>query len=582
MKKTLLAANFIAATIMMKAEGQTIQEGINHLYADRFTSATQTFQKILAVNPNVIEATYWLGQTYLDMDDNDAARQLYDKALMANGNAPLLMVGKGHVLLLDKKLDQARDIFESALTLSRTKKGDDPAILNAIGRANVDAKDGNLSYAIEKLELALQRDPKNAEIALNLGNAYRKANPGSGGGKAYENYKLALQLNPNFVYPYIRIAKLFETQKNWDFYLENLNKAIEKDPSFSLAYYELFYYYFQTLKYNEADMYLKKYLGTRINEKDIMDEHLHAQLCWARKEFDCAITKAVNVYNTMGPTKVKPRVLRLLAYSYKDKNDFTNAKKYLDEFWAKEKDPFVPQDYTLKAEVYAGAGVPCEELYGLFLDGAAADSILQSKIDYLTSAADYFKNKNCKKQEADMRMMVFNTMKNPSPVRLFNLGLNYMQAGDLNKADSLFQAYNKAFPDSIYGYSFRGRINFTLDTSMTVEPYITNLLQNYEMTLSIAATDKIRFKSHGINAARTLAAYYVNIRSSKDTALTFVYKGLEIDSTDASLKSIRDILEKPAGNKQTNQPKQPTKTNNGKPTAEVLKPSSQSSGTQKR
>lgn len=580
MKKTLFAAPFFAALITMSAKAQTLQEGINHLYADRFTSAVNTFQKILAVNPNVIEASYWLGQTYLDMDDNNAARQLYDKALLANGNAPLLMVGKGHVLLLDKKTDEARQMFESALTLSRTKKGDDPVILNAIGAANVDAKTGNLQYAVEKLETALVRDPKNAEIALNLGNAYRKIDPGQGGGKAYEKYKLALQLNPNFVYPYIRIAKLFETQKNWELVLENLNKAVEIDPNFSLAYYELFYYYFQTLKFDEAEKFLKKYVATRINENDIMDERLYAELCWARKDYDCAIAKAMNVYNTLGPVKVKPKVLRLLAYSYLGKNDFVNAKKYIDEFIAREKDPLVPADYTLKAEIYAGAGTPCDQLYRLYLDGAAADSILQSKIDYLTKAADYFKTKNCKKQEGDMRLLIFNTRRNPNPAGLVNIGILFTQAGDLLKADSLFQAYNIAFPDSIYGYSWRGRVNYSLDTSMSVEPFISNMVQNYDKTLSIAATNKTRFKSQGITASKTLAAYYLNIRNSRDTALAFVYRGLDIDSTDASLKQIRDILEKSAGSKQSNVPK-PQAGANSKPVSEAVKPSAQNSSSQK-
>ena len=83
MKKTLLTL----WTVFMLANlnAQSIQEGVNHLYADRFKNAEQTFQKLLAVNPNNADATYWLGQTYLDKDDNDAARQLYDKALAANG-----------------------------------------------------------------------------------------------------------------------------------------------------------------------------------------------------------------------------------------------------------------------------------------------------------------------------------------------------------------------------------------------------------------------------------------------------------------------------------------------------------------
>src|SRR5678810_1241582 len=126
MKKTLLTL----CTVFMLANlnAQSIQEGVNHLYADRFKNAEQTFQKLLAVNPNNADATYWLGQTYLDKDDNDAARQLYDKALAANGNNPLIMVGKGHVLLVDKKVDEARQLLESATTLSATKKGNDPNI----------------------------------------------------------------------------------------------------------------------------------------------------------------------------------------------------------------------------------------------------------------------------------------------------------------------------------------------------------------------------------------------------------------------------------------------------------------------
>ncbi len=42
-------------------------------------------------------------------------------------------------------------------------------------------------------------------------------------------YQLALQVSPHFAYPYVRIAALFETPKQWDFVLENLNKAMQVD-----------------------------------------------------------------------------------------------------------------------------------------------------------------------------------------------------------------------------------------------------------------------------------------------------------------------------------------------------------------
>src|ERR1700682_4226951 len=187
MKKTTitLLVSGLLFTIGLKA--QTLQDGINHLNADRFKSAVAVFEKLLATNPNNIEATYWLGQTYFDMDENANARKLYDKALMSNGNAPLILVGEGHADLLDKKTGDARQRFDAAIIASHGKKGDDPIVLTAIGRANVDDKAGDFNYAIEKLEAAVLRDPNNPETWLQLGNAYRKAKPGEGGGKAFES-----------------------------------------------------------------------------------------------------------------------------------------------------------------------------------------------------------------------------------------------------------------------------------------------------------------------------------------------------------------------------------------------------------
>ena len=152
MKKTFIT--FLAAGLLLASglKAQTIQEGMNHLYADRFKSAIGVFEKLLATNPNNIEATYWLGQTYFDMDDNAKARQLYDKALATNGSAPLILVGLGHADLHDNKTSDARQKFEAAITAATTRKGADPIVLTAIGRANVDSKAGDFNYAIEKLK----------------------------------------------------------------------------------------------------------------------------------------------------------------------------------------------------------------------------------------------------------------------------------------------------------------------------------------------------------------------------------------------------------------------------------------------
>ena len=145
---TVLIAGLLG---IAKVKAQSIQEGINHLYAERNKSAKETFDKLVATNPNNLEAVYWLGQTYIAMEDVKSARDLYSKTLQANGNAPLILAGMGHVNLIDGKKDEARQMFETAINLSTGKKGADVSILNAIGHANVDAKE-DAAYAIDKLK----------------------------------------------------------------------------------------------------------------------------------------------------------------------------------------------------------------------------------------------------------------------------------------------------------------------------------------------------------------------------------------------------------------------------------------------
>src|SRR5689334_10836486 len=111
MKKSAVVL-FFAAFLSLSALAQTVQEGVNHLYSERFQSAKTSFEKLLAANPNNIEATYWLGQTFIAQNNVPAARSLYEKALQTNGNAPLLMAGIGHVELLEGKASEARAHFE--------------------------------------------------------------------------------------------------------------------------------------------------------------------------------------------------------------------------------------------------------------------------------------------------------------------------------------------------------------------------------------------------------------------------------------------------------------------------------------
>lgn len=308
MKKSAIV--LLSTLLTVSAFAQSVQEGINHLYAERDASAKAVFDKMLASNPNNLDAIYWLGQTYIEQDDIAGARALYEKTLASNGNAPIVLVGMGHVELLEGKTAEARQRFESAISLSRGKKGDDPNILNAIGRANVDAKGGDVNYAIEKLTAASAAAPSNTDILLNLGNAYRKKLEG---GQAVTAYTKATQINPKFAPAYYRMARLYETQRNWEVYQDNLNKAIQADSKFAPAYLQLYYYNLLYAKdNNKAQGFADQYIAN--TDPSVNNDYLKAQTFFMQKNYDEAINVGKNIIAQAGE-KTKPRVYRMLSYA---------------------------------------------------------------------------------------------------------------------------------------------------------------------------------------------------------------------------------------------------------------------------
>src|SRR6478672_1162462 len=131
MKKSAIVF-FFAAFLSITAMAQTIQDGINDYYAERYQSAKSKFQKLIAANPNNMDATYWLGLADIATNDVAGAKSLYEKALAANGNSPLILAGMGQVDLMQGRAAEGRQRFEAAITASHGRKGNDPNVLNAV------------------------------------------------------------------------------------------------------------------------------------------------------------------------------------------------------------------------------------------------------------------------------------------------------------------------------------------------------------------------------------------------------------------------------------------------------------------
>jgi tetratricopeptide (TPR) repeat protein len=472
--------------------------------------------------------------------------------------------------LLENKKDEARQKFESALTMSRTRKGDNIDILNAVSRSNIEAKAGDLNYAIAKMTAQIEKGDKNAEMYLLLGNAVRKARPGEGGGEAYQNYLEALRLNPGYALASYRLARLFDSQKNWELVLQYLNECVQKDPRFTPAYYELFYYYFYRRDYATAEKQLQQFIETKQPEKNIQDEFLYSQLCWARGDFACAIAKSEQVIASLGAA-TKPRVYRLLADAYYQQGDtlakqqqtdaanasFVNAKKYSDLFFGRtgdEMDGVALYDYQLRADIIDKTGGTPAEVFDTYLQSTRVDTLANLKVDLLKKGADRFKAKGDSLSriiEGNLRTLILTTKPNPSQRDLFDAGFAYYQGKSYGTADSLFGVYVTKYPEESFGYMMKYNIQRAIDTSME----LGSAVPWAEKYLVILEKDTVKNKKTIIGVAGYLAAYSANVLKDKEKALVYLRRMLSLDPTNAAIQQNITVLEKAAAPKPETAPK---------------------------
>ena len=539
MKNSAIALLF-TAFLSIAAFAQNVQEGVSHFYAERYQSAKAVFEKLLASNPNNIEATYWLGQTYIAQDNVAGAKQIYEKALAANGNAPLVLVGMGQVELLEGNQAGARQRFEQAITASKGRKGNDPVVLNAIGRANVttytDAKKlGDLDYAIAKLNEAAQLAPNNPEIFLNLGNAYRKKHEGSQAALAYRKAG-------NFAPALYRTAMLYMTQTNyrqpesWGVVLENLNNAIAADPKFAPAYEQLYNYNLMAKQdFATAESFANKYISS--TDPSPENQYFLAQTQFVQKKFPEAINTAKTIISQTN-NNPNPRVYRLLTYSYMSTKDTATACQYSNEFFAKAKEEDTRgEDYL--AHAYAcGKGNP-DIILADITKAVQLDSVLSRQVKLLDDAAKDAKANNQRVLEAYLNRMSYQLRgTQTSPTELINgVAVPFFFGGAYSQADSAAKAYSALAPDSIYGYYWSALALNAIDTSM--EQGLA--MPDFQKTLDLAEKDKERFKSMGVRAATTLAIYNYNVKNEKDSALAYAERGLVLDPENANLLNVKRV-----------------------------------------
>lgn len=512
---------------------QTVQDGRKFISYQRFNSARETLEKAVAANPGNAEAQYWLGQAYLELNQVDKAKETYRKALEGNGSNPLLLAGMGHVESLEGKKNDARQRFETAISLTKAK---DIQVLNAVGRANAD-KNGDADYGIEKLFQATQiKGFKEPDVYLNMGDAYRKKNDG---GNAVKSYNNALTVDAKNAEAHYKIGKVYLTQgkDQEDTFVKHFNDAIAADPNFAPALYDLYaYFYFRDV--NKSKDYFNRYKV--LADKGAALDYEEASLLYASGDFKGAVDKSTALLSQYGQGS-DARLYRLRAYSELKLSDTANAIKDIETFFSKaSEDQIIPDNWLVAAEMAARdttRQVVFDKYVRKAIDG---DTSLKGKTEIAKKAMDIFKKAGNQSKTAEWALNVMNMTPNPGKVDIYNAGFENFKAGNYERADSVFDIYKTKYPDEVYGHYWSFRSLSLIDTTMEKGLAIPDATKFIE----IAETDKVKNKSTLITAYGYLAGYQANVKKDFAAAIAYLDKIMEIDPANADAQKNKDILQK--------------------------------------
>ncbi len=527
--------NLIAAALLMSQMvfAQSVQDGRKFIYYERFRSAKETLQKMVAANPGNAEAQYWLGQALLGQKDIAGAREVYQKALQSNGSNPLLLVGSGHIDVLEGKANVAKQHFETAVSLT---KGKDVNVLNAIGRANAD-KNGDPAYAIEKLKTAVAiKGTKEPDIFINMGDAYRLQMDGGGAVSSYQN---ALGIDPKYAAAKYKIGKVYLTQgrEQVDLFIKYFNEAVADDPAYAPAYYEMYTYFFNR-DVNKSVEYFNKYKSN--TDVGPALDYEEASLLFAKGDFKGAVGKADQLLQVQG-ANADARLHRLKGYSYDKAGDSVNALASMETFFQKAReDQILPDNYVLMANLMAKFPEKSTQAEVYFNKAIEVDTIMNNKVDYAKRAAEMYRKAGNQEKAAEWTTKILTIRPQPGKVDIYNAGFETFKAGLYSRADSIFQLYKQNFPTETYGYYWCFRSLSAIDSTMEKGLAVPDA----QKFIEVAEQDKAKNKLTLVIAYGYMAGYHANIKKDFSTAIGFLDKILEIDPANADAIKNKDILQK--------------------------------------
>ena len=234
----IAAASLGLLSVGSSVFAQSLADAKKAIDAEQYQKAKSMLKNLTTTQADKDENFFYLGWVYLKQDYADSAKATFNKGIAINAKSALNYAGLGAVARLDKDNAGATNNFNQAITLA----GKNSKPYQYVGEAYLllptpDAKvtpaDANAAIAVLTKGKAV--NPKDAELLITLGNAYRSQLKSN---EAYQAYSDASTIDPKNPAAKVATGVLWKFANNFEDSEKQFQDALAIDPNYGPAYRE--------------------------------------------------------------------------------------------------------------------------------------------------------------------------------------------------------------------------------------------------------------------------------------------------------------------------------------------------------
>lgn len=214
---------FLIIFILLSTQlfSQNFEKGMNYYSSKNYKKAITELKRVVEVEPKNHLASYYLGMSFLLIEDVDNALDYFTKSIQTNSKYPDAFNSRGLAYGYAGQVEESLNDFDRAIIL-------DPNFAEAyLNRATAHSGLGNNSQAISDFTDAIRLSPQNPSIYYQRGQLYQKQKNFEA---AISDFKHSISIGLKRSDVFFELGNCYFISEQWRNAIDNYSEAIRLNP----------------------------------------------------------------------------------------------------------------------------------------------------------------------------------------------------------------------------------------------------------------------------------------------------------------------------------------------------------------